>query len=388
VTQPLPVPTAPAPGSVQDSPSPPPPKGTWARVQAFRERHQYAEIGLFFAGGFLFDVLTLDRIDNWGNLAQQGAYLVLLGLLLLLDQRYDLQVAQPGRWFAKAWRFSEDALHFLFGSLLSMYALFFFKSASGLTALAFLAAMFGLMVANELPVFRSLGPLVRLALYSLCLCCYFAYLLPVAAGFLSPWLFVLAVSLAVLPFALLYRWVRRWTGDVLVALRRSLLPGVGVPLALLGLYFAGAIPPVPLSIERIGVYHSVKRVAGGYELAHERPDWKIWQRGDQSFKARDGDVVYVFARIFAPGGFKGEVYFHWVFDDPKKGWQEKWKWRYGQLTGGRSDGYAVFASGKNYVPGDWRVELRTGDGRELGRIHFSVEPDASTEPRQFKLDQS
>ncbi|MCI0569251.1 MAG: DUF2914 domain-containing protein, partial [Myxococcaceae bacterium] len=84
----------------------------------------------FLLAGFLFDVLTLSRIDDWATLVQQGAYLGLLGALLTLEQRYALKLSEPRGWWAKVWRFGEDAIHFLFGSLLSSFALFYFKSAS------------------------------------------------------------------------------------------------------------------------------------------------------------------------------------------------------------------------------------------------------------------
>ena len=58
---------------------------------------------------------------------------------------------------ARVLRHSEEGVHFLFGSLLSAYAVFYFKSASGLMPLVFLAALCAVLVANELPRFRKLG---------------------------------------------------------------------------------------------------------------------------------------------------------------------------------------------------------------------------------------
>ncbi len=54
------------------------------------ERHQNA---LFFTGGFLFDLVTLDRIDSWLDLAVQGLYLVCITLLLILRALW-----KKGRW--------------------------------------------------------------------------------------------------------------------------------------------------------------------------------------------------------------------------------------------------------------------------------------------------
>lgn len=366
----------------------------WQRVQAFRERHARAEIAVFFGAGFAFDVVTLDRIDNWKTLAQQAVYLLVLGLLLLFDLRYRLGGDEPPRGLRWLHRFGGDAVHFLLGSLLSSYALFFFKSASGFSAFAFLLVIFGLLVANELPRFRGMGPVVRLGLYSLSLTAYFAYLLPVVFGRLGWWLFVLAALVSAAPFFLFYRLGARWSGDKVLARNQLAAPAVGVQALLLALYFAGAIPPVPLAVETIGIYHDVKKVVDPtgkpeYELHHERPAWRFWHRGDQRFAHRAGDTVYVFASVFAPMTVaEGNIpiSFHWFYDDPKRGWVPKGSWTYGRLKGGRAEGFRVFATKSDPIPGDWRVEIRAPDGREIGRIGFSVVKDDGADPRVFRVE--
>jgi hypothetical protein len=282
-------------------------------------------------------------------------------------------------------RFSEDALHFVFGTLLSGYALFFFKSASGISAAAFVAILFGLLVANELPRFRRMGPVVRFGLYSLSLTAYFAYLLPVLIGSISAGLFALAAVLSIPPFILFFALTRKWSGDGKLAVRQVAAPAMGVQALLLGLYFAGAIPPVPLSMEYLGIFHDVRKAEDGqYELVFERPAWRFWERGDQTFHAREGDKVYVFASIFAPVSFQGHaISFRWFYDDPDRGWREVSRWEYPKLTGGRAEGYRVFANLTKPRAGNWRVEILTPDDREIGRIDFSVESDASEASRDF-----
>jgi len=39
----------------------------------------------------------------------------------------------------------------------------------------------------------------------------------------------------------------------------------------------------------------------------------------------------------------------------------------------------------NYQPGDWKVQVETTDGREIGRVYFSLE-FAAGEPRSFDID--
>jgi hypothetical protein len=365
-------------------------KALMERVNEFRARHEKWEIAAFFFVGFVYDVVTLDRIDDRFTMVQQFVYLGVLASLLMLEQRYPEGV-EPPRVLAKVWRWREDAIHFFYGSLLSSFMLFFFKSASGVVALVFLATIFGLLVANELPRFRRLGPVVRVALFSLCVSMYFAYVLPVVFGRLNVWIFLLAMVLAggvVFGFMWL---LRRWSIlDQRTALRQIALPGFGVLAALLLLYVARVIPPVPLAVTFSGIYHDVKRVNGPdgveFHLYHERPWWKPWQKGDQDFRVRPGDKVNYFVSVFAPAGFSNyKVYVNWYYDDPQKGWRQYFRKDLGARSTGADVGYRTYANLTNPPPGDWIAVLETEDGHEINRLAFTVEKDARTEERNFEV---
>lgn len=377
----------------------------YLRLQTFREQHAKTEIAVFFGAGFLFDIFTLSRIDNVAMLVQQGLYLAALAGLMVLEERYRSGVAAPPRLLARAWGFSVDVIHFLFGSLLSVFTLFYLKSTSGVSSVLFLSFLCVLLVANELPVFRERGPIVRFALLSLCMTTYFAMLLPILLGFLSPWLFVAAVTLSCAAIGWLLRTLYRSTGDARSIGQRVAAPALGMQGLLVAAYFTGIIPPVPLSVQFIGIYHEVvpptreearaslqeagmagaPRTTPAYELKHQRPWWKVWQHGDQDFRARPGDVVYCFARVFAPNGFRDAIYVHWWTQSPKGAWDDQGRAQL-SISGGRGAGFRAFATKKNYQPGRWRVEIETEDGRDIGVIHFNLKNDSSTEGRTFVVD--
>jgi hypothetical protein len=359
------------------------------RLQAYRHEHKKAEIVAFFAAGFLFDVLAVRRVDDALMLFQQGLYLGLLALLLILDQRYRSGLGAPPHALAGAWRFAEDAMHFFLGTLLNQFLLLYLKSSSGLASFLFMAILCGLLVANELPGLRERGPVVRLALFSLCMTSYIAMLLPILLGFISKWLFVSAVILSCAALGLLVKKLCLRTEDPPAMLRQLAGPAFGVQVLLVGAYFAGTIPPVPLSLQFIGIYHEVATDEDGahrsYVLKHERPWWKPWQHGDQDFAARPGDVVYCFARVFAPRGFHDAVFAHWWWRGTRGGWLDQGRAQL-NISGGREDGFRAFATKKNYQPGKWRVEIETADGHDIGAIGFRLTNDDSTGDRDFKVE--
>jgi hypothetical protein len=362
------------------------------RVQEFRARHEKWEIAAFFFIGFLYDVITLSRVDDGLTMVQQFVYLCVLASLLLLEQRYP-QGAEPPKALAKVWKWREDAIHFFYGSLLSSFMLFFFKSASGFTALLFLAVMFTLLVANELPRFRQLGPVIRVALFSLCVSMYLSYVLPVAIGRLNFWIFLLAQVLAGgVVYGMMWLLQQRWKlMDARAAMRQVAIPGFGVLVALLFLYLVRVIPPVPLAVTFSGIYHRVQRVDGvpggtEFHLYHERSWWKFWHKGDQTFRVRPGDKVNYFVSVFAPKGFNQyKVYVTWQYDDPKKGWRQFYRMPLPARSTGAEVGYRTYANLTNPPEGDWVAVLETEDGHEINRLSFSVEKDERTEERQFEV---
>jgi hypothetical protein len=151
-----------------------------------------------------------------------------------------------------------------------------------------------------------------------------------------------------------------------------LMPLGCVLLIFLVFYLFRLIPPVPLSIPFIGVYHGVERTNAGYTLSHERPVWRVWQNGDQNFRAEPGDKVYVFFRLFSPSGFSDQVVMRWHLKDPKRGWtlQDSIPIK---IVGGREEGFRGYGFKSNYQAGAWKVLVETGDGREIGRVYFDLE---------------
>ncbi|MFL5319768.1 MAG: DUF2914 domain-containing protein [Myxococcaceae bacterium] len=393
-----------APVAVAAAPHHSGPMSFGQKVKAFRHKYETFEHVGFFLGGFTFDLFMLERIDSLATLGQQGLYLFLIGALMLLEQRHALGLMKPKGIFAKAWSLSEGLMHFFLGTLLSNYTIFYFKSAAGISGLLFMVGLAALLVGNDLPKVRKLGPVVRFALYSLCLSSYFAYFFPVIFGIVRWYLFVLAVLVSSGITVLMYRWVKQWAERNPSAVtpqsakypalaenirsNRILIPAMVAQGLFLALYFAKAIPPVPLAATYIGIFHDVKRAGGGaYELSYEDQGWKFWHKGDQTFHARAGDKIFVFARVFAPKKFSDNIYARWSFDDPKRGWVSSDKVRLG-ISGGKEEGFATWSTKQNYQPGNWRVELQTEDDRTVGMISFNVEADDRPERPPFlvKID--
>jgi hypothetical protein len=276
-------------------------------------------------------------------------------------------------------------VHFLLGALLSLYTIYFFKSSSLFVSFVFLGFLVLLLVANESSRFKALGLSVKFALLSLCALAFVASVVPIAVGSVGTFVFMLSMLLGCVPPAVIYRRILIHAPGRAPQMRRQfLLPFGLVLIVFLTLYLFRLIPPVPLSIPFIGVYHGVERTGEHYLLSHERPFWRVWHNGDQDFVAQPGDKVYVFFRIFSPTRFSDEVLLRWYWKDARGNWtlQDAIPIR---IVGGRAQGFRGYGVKANYQPGAWKLEVDTTDGREIGRIYFDLET-APASARGFKTD--
>jgi hypothetical protein len=345
------------------------------RLRLYYSRNEGRIAAVFFAAGFVFDMFTVGRIDSWLTIGQQLAYLlVIMAVLLHMFLEQDAPLPEPASAILKKWyyEYRSPLVHFLMGALLNLYAIFYFKSSSLLVSFGFLGVLMAVLLANEVKRIKSFGLPVKFALLSLCFLSFFACVVPVLVGRIGLGVFLLSMSAGCVPLVAGAGWVRRRAPEKFLLARRQILVPLGcVVIGFLVFYLFRLIPPVPLSIPFIGVYHNVERTEAGYTLSHERPAWRFWHNGDQDFAAQPGDKIYVYFRVFSPARFADQVQMRWHWKDPARGWtlHDTIPIR---IVGGREQGFRGYGIKSNYQPGEWKVQVETTDGREIGRVYFDL----------------
>src|SRR5690606_3750651 len=177
---------------------------------------------------------------------------------------------------------NDEILHFLFGSLLSLYTLYYFVSSSLAVSFTFMTAMAVFLVLNELPQFQKQGLQLKFGLFALCLFSFLFALVPMALGFIGIIPFVLSIAMGLGIIASLWHFLKK-TYPEHDSRSVTLVPAGIVAGVLVALYIAKALPPIPLSAQYIGIYHEMERVKVDspdkdpetkYVLRYERPWWK------------------------------------------------------------------------------------------------------------------
>ncbi len=348
------------------------------KVQEKLHRFKKWEPLIFFVGGFSFDALLLHRIDDPLMLVHQATYLTVAALIIAWDLFCEAGKGAVHKYLEKVWTYREGILHFLLGTLLNVYTIFYFKSGSFTSALSFLIFLSLLKFLNEARPSRISKNLLRNALFALCLISYMNIVVSILVGSVGLWVFLLAICAAALVHALFLRLLKSRLTDF--NLRREIqMPFYGIAAIYILLYVLKVLPPVPLSVKYMGIYREITKTNATYQLGYTRSKWRFWEHGDQTFYAHPGDKIFCFAQIFSPARFKDQLFVRWEYKDAKLGWKSQDAIPLG-VVGGREEGYRGYTVKTNYQPGDWRVSIETKDGREIGELRIEVKEADLNEP--------
>ena len=329
----------------------------------------------FFLAGIIWDVLTLRRIDNVLDNAILLSYLLILIFIVVSDILIKANLFQ-GQFAEKVRPWLTPITQFLLGALLSAIVIFYARSIAWASHLGIWLILVVSLVANEFlhRRFNSLNGML-LMLFG-CSTFIFAWLFPVLASSMSPWLFRLAtvsglaLSACVLVMAVrfgqakIYSWgsVHIWS-----LLLFAIFLNVG--------YERDWIPPVPLSVSAGGVYQQADRVGDDYDLEYLTvKEWVFFPTYGKIFYYETGDTVSCFTAIFAPNNMDERIYHVWErFDEDTKSWNATDRIGF-LVSGGRDGGYRGVTRKRKVTPGAWRIVVETAGGKTLSRIPFEVVP--------------
>jgi hypothetical protein len=265
---------------------------------------------------------------------------------------------------------------FFIGALLSGLLIFYTKGSSVLVSWPFILILFAVFFGNEL--FREYKRhfAFHLVLVFFCIYAYAIFALPVALGAISTRIFIesglaaLGVFIVFLSIVGVTNWKRLRESAVWTFMACALLLIV-VNLS----YVTGIIPPLPLTLSDVGVYHSVQRTDAPtttYTLVGEpkRAWWKIFQ--PEVVHLTPGSPLYVYSAVFAPVAFSSTIEHKWEqYDAVTKTWKSRGVVAF-LVSGGRATGYRGYSMVSAVTPGLYRITIQTLSGQIIGREHVQV----------------
>jgi hypothetical protein len=334
---------------------------------------------LSLIGGFVFDAVTLTRVDEFWENFWVGAHLLIVAVcIFLINARENTKgdESDPGKlhfWLV-------NALQWFFGGLLSTYLVFYFRSGTLAVSWPFFVILTAAFIANERLKKHYARLTFQISILFLSIMLFSAYIVPVIMGQIGQRIFLLsgAVSLVVLAlFLLILQFSAR------EKFRKSRMPlllsTAGIFLAINVLYFYNVIPPLPLSLKDSGVYQSfVVNGPGNYTAQYEDQGAFRFLRPADNIHVVSDTTLYAYSAIFSPTSFKTNVIHEWQqYDAVAKTWVT-----HGRVilttVGGGDRGYRTFSLMENVTAGKWRVNVKTPEGQIIGRLSFDVSIASST----------
>lgn len=329
------------------------------------ERH--VSVGALLAG-FAWDSLTLGRADQvFGNIVFT-TYLALAGAAILLSSFYR-ERNRP------APAFLSPIANFAFGNVASGLLIVYGQSGTLEGSWPFFAVLLAFIAGNEFARAVRARFTFHVAAWHALLLAYAAVVTPVILGRMGPlvFLFSVAASVAATSAFLLVSYAvapRGFLENVVNAAKTA----VAATAVFAVLYATNVIPPVPLALTDIGIYHAVERTAsGGYTGTYEPPRaTELFRPTSQTFTLSAGDPAYCASAVFAPVGLSAGVSHRWErYDEVMRAWRTTDVIPFA-LTGGREEGYRGYSVKSSVELGSWRCSVETADGRLIGRTTFTA----------------
>ena len=339
-----------------------------------RKNQKYAPIA-FFICGFMWDSLTLGRIDRLYDRMVLATHLSSLTLCLYL-----FNLSGDGRWKETFIETYEEylplAIQFFLGGLCSAYVIYFSRSVSLTKTLSFFVILVILLFANELLKKRISNKYLQFSAYFFVNFTFFTFFLPVLVKTMNTFIFLVSGAISLTITIGLINFIYEKSPSTRKELHRGKMLGIiaGIYLMINTFYFFNLIPPVPLALEQGLVAYKIEKAGSSYSVTYHREPWyNIWNSYNTTHAYTEKSDVYVFTSIFAPTELSKKVAHRWKWFNPNT---EEWKVtdriEY-DITGGRDGGYRGYTYKSGVMEGLWEVDVITQSEQIIGVVNFEIE---------------
>ncbi|MFA5791582.1 MAG: DUF2914 domain-containing protein [Candidatus Paceibacterota bacterium] len=323
--------------------------------------------------GFVFDAVTLKRVDTlWENFWILG-HLIIIGFFIILIH---LQENETGgeRNPKKAHFWYVNILQFFFGGILSTYLVFYFRSADIFTTWPFILFLVIAFIANESLKRHYVRLSFQISLFFLSIYSFAIFLVPVLIHKIGAWVFLLSGFISLVFIILFLKILFYFIKDKFKESKKLVISLIlGIFILFNFLYFTNLIPPMPLSLKDAGVYHSIqKNSTGNYEVTYEDYGWRNYFKLYPDFRATVNAPIYAYSAIFSPRNLNITILHEWqYYNEIQKKWTTESIINL-PVVGGRDGGFRTYSTRFNLLSGRWRVNIKTEHGQTIGHLRFNI----------------
>ncbi|MEK7115750.1 MAG: DUF2914 domain-containing protein [Patescibacteria group bacterium] len=353
----------------------------WGSFWEYLKKHERHAGVVAILTGFVWDSLTLVRPDRFFENVTVLSYLLISagGIILLTTFEKKGKIAPTILLMA---------VPFAFGNLAGGLTVLYGHSGTLEGSFLFFLLLGVFIVGNELLRDRYPRLNFHISVWYFLLLSYIVLVIPIITGSFGDNIFILSslISLAIVSGFLIILFFLS-PRKVIDAIRKTVFSIVAIFASFNVLYFLNIIPPVPLSLREIGIYHTIERADNGnYKVLYEKPDWYLFLRDTSAIFTRVSDEkAYCFSSVFAPVGLTTAIYHRWeYYGADKKKWQTATLVSF-PIIGGRESGYRGYSEKLDISAGRWRCSVETERGALIGRTTFGV-VESKTTPTLYEKE--
>jgi len=343
-----------------------------------RKNQKYAPV-IFFICGFLWDSLTLGRIDRLYDRMILITYLISLTYCIYL-----FNLSDDGRWketfFEKYEEYLPLAIQFFLGGLSSAYVIYFSRSVSFSKTLSFFSILVILLFANELLKKRISNKYMQFSAYFFVNFTFFTFFIPVLIKSMNTFVFLISGAISFSITLMLIIFIYDKSPSTRLELNKGKIFGLitGIYLMINLFYFLNLIPPVPLALEEGFVAYNVEKSDDYYTVTYEKEQWyNFWDDNNNIHFYTENSDVYVYSSIFAPTKLTTTVAHRWKwYNDNTEEWEDTDRIEY-EITGGRDGGYRGYTYKSGMMEGLWKVDVITESNQIIGIVNFEIRFDST-----------
>lgn len=336
---------------------------------------------LSLIAGFVFDALTLKRLDTlWENFWVLAHLIIVAIFIILIHTKEALEGDEKNPEKAHFWYV--NILQFFFGGILSTYIVFYFRSADIFVTWPFIFILGVAFVANESLKRHYIRLSFQISLFFLSIYAFAIFLVPIVLHKIGNLVFLLSGLFSLIFIAIyiliLFRFVKEKFNE---SKKTILFLIIGIFVSVNILYFTNLIPPIPLSLKDAGVYHLIQKDEdGNYEASYEDLGLAGYFQLYQNFKEKPYSPVYAYSAVFSPSNLNITIIHEWQhYDERQKKWILESRIEL-PVVGGRGEGFRTYSVRRNLEGGKWRVNIETVEGKLIGRLRFNIVP-VDSEPK-------
>ena len=325
-------------------------------------------------GGFIFDTLTLGRIDRVYDTVVLCSHMTLLSITLYL-----YNTVNDDKWVSTfIRRYSEYlplAIQFFFGALSSAFVIYFFRSVSMSKTMFFFVLLVLLLFANEFLKKKISNKYLQFSIYFFISFTFFAFMIPTLIRQMNTFIFIISGLVSLGCTLALIRFIYRSSPGTRaeISLKKLISIILSIYITINVFYYFNLIPPVPLALDTGLVAHDVRKINNEYIVTYEKDQWYVfWRKHNINFHRQADQRVYVFTSVFAPTDLKKSIFHRWKRYNPETG-----KWEVTddlgfEVAGGRDRGFRGYTYKNNLKEGQWKVEVITEEELVLGVVDFVI----------------